>query len=164
MKYFFPLLMALVILAGVSLIVTPFIAEYIFPASKTTLRAADPKEATQALADWFGVPPSNLSGVQAIKQVATQGNTSWFTFTLERTPVEHFIVQNQLKQQALTPDLLQNTFMAQTPPIAWWQPAQLQRETCFIGKVEEREMGLIYDAERKVGFLILRTYVKPAKF
>jgi hypothetical protein len=54
--------------------------------------------------------------------------------------------------------------MAQTPPIAWWQPAQLQRETCFLGKVDEREMGLIYDAERKVGFLILRTAVKPAKF
>lgn len=164
MKYFFPFMMALVILAGVSLILTPFIAEYIFPASKTTLRAADPEQAKLALADWFGTPPNNLTAVQAIKQVSAQGNISWFTFKAEAAPVKNFILQNQLKQQDLTPDILQGTFMAQNPPTAWWQPASLERQTCFMGTDEGRELSLIYHAELKTGFLLIRTHEKPAKF
>ena len=165
MKYFFPLMMALVILAGIGLTVTPFIGEYIFPASKTTLRAADPEQAKLALADWFSTPPATLTEVQAIKQVSAQSSNSWFTFKAEPTPVKNFIIQNQLKQQDLTPDLLKAAFMAENPPAAWWQPASLARQTCFIGTDEGREIGLIYDAEQQTGFLIIRTHdEKAAKF
>ncbi|QQZ28922.1 hypothetical protein HMY34_09235 [Thiothrix subterranea] len=164
MKYFFPALMVFVILAGVSLTLTPYIAEQFFPASKTTLRVADPERAKQALADWFGTTPANVTDVQASNQSAAQGNTSWFMFGTERTGVEYFIRQNNLKQQNLSPEILQNTFMTQQPPAPWWQPAALERETCFIGSAEGREIGLIYHAELKKGFLIVRTHQKPAKF
>lgn len=164
MKYFFPALMALVILAGVSLALTPYIAEQFFPASKTTLRTADPERTKQALANWFGTEPANLTEVQASSQTSAQGNTSWFMFGVERPAVEYFIRQNGLKQQNLSPEILQSTFMIQQPPAPWWQPAALERETCFIGSDEGREIGLIYHAELKKGFLIVRTYQKPAKF
>ena len=164
MKYFFPLMMALVILSGLSLIVTPYIGEYMFPASKTSLRAAPPEQAKQALADWFHISPDSLSEVQAIKQVSAQGDNSWFTFKADAAPVKNFILQNQLKQQDLTPETLQRVFMAQTPAIPWWQPAALQRQTCFIGSDEGREIGLIYQAEQGKGFIITRTQIKPAKF
>ena len=164
MKYFFPALMVFVILAGVSLTLTPYIAEQFFPASKTTLRVADPERAKQALADWFGTTPANVTDVQASNQSAAQGSTSWFMFGTERTAVEYFIRQNNLKQQNLSPEILQNTFMTQQPPAPWWQPAALERETCFIGSAEGREIGLIYHAELKKGFLIVRTHQKPAKF
>ncbi|MDQ5768267.1 hypothetical protein [Thiothrix subterranea] len=164
MKYFFPALMVFVILAGVSLTLTPYIAEQFFPASKTTLRVADPERAKQALADWFGTTPANVTDVQASNQSAAQGSTSWFMFGTERTGVEYFIRQNNLKQQNLSPEILQNTFMTQQPPAPWWQPAALERETCFIGSAEGREIGLIYHAELKKGFLIVRTHQKPAKF
>jgi len=164
MKYFFPALMVFVILAGVSLTLTPYIAEQFFPTSKTTLRVADPERAKQALADWFGTTPANVTDVQASNQSAAQGSTSWFMFGTERTGVEYFIRQNNLKQQNLSPEILQNTFMTQQPPAPWWQPAALERETCFIGSAEGREIGLIYHAELKKGFLIVRTHQKPAKF
>ena len=164
MKYFFPALMVFVILAGVSLTLTPYIAEQFFPASKTTLRVADPERAKQALADWFGTTPANVTDVQASNQSAAQGSTSWFMFGTERTGVEYFIRQNNLKQQNLSREILQNTFMTQQPPAPWWQPAALERETCFIGSAEGREIGLIYHAELKKGFLIVRTHQKPAKF
>jgi hypothetical protein len=164
MKYFFPLMMALLILAGVSLTLTPIIAEFIFPASKTTLRAADPAEAKLAMAEWLGTRPESLADVQGITQVSTQGNTSWFTFKVERAPVENFIHQHQLKQQNLTPETLQGLFMAQNPPAPWWQPAKLERQTCFIGTDEARELGLIYNADQKIGFLITRALQKTSEF
>ncbi|MGB3916049.1 MAG: hypothetical protein WBL07_01305 [Thiothrix litoralis] len=164
MKYFFPFMMVLVILSGLSLIVTPYIGEYIFPASKTTLRAADPEHAKQALADWFNTSPASLSDVQAIKQVSAQVNNSWFTFKADAPPVKNFILQNRLKQQDLTPETLQKVFMAQTPAIPWWQPAALERQTCFIGTDEGQEIGLIYHAELRTGFIVIRTRTKPAKF
>lgn len=164
MKYVFPTLMAFVILAGVSLTLTPYIAEQFFPASKTGLRAANPERAKQALADWFGTTPANLTQAQAIHQRSTQGNTSWFMFATERSAVEYFIRQNGLKQQELNPEILQNTFMTQQPPAPWWQPAALARETCFLGSDAEHDIGLIYHAELKTGFLVVRTQQKPAKF
>ncbi|WGZ94582.1 MAG: hypothetical protein QJT81_00925 [Candidatus Thiothrix putei] len=164
MKYFFPALMTLLILAGISLVATPYIAEQFFPASKTTLRTADPERSKQALANWFGTAPTNVTGVQASNQASAQGNTSWFMFGIERQAVEYFIRQNGLKQQDLTPEILQTTFMVQQPPASWWQPTKLARETCFIGTDEGREIGLIYHAESQTGFLIVRTYQKPTKF
>lgn len=164
MKYFFPALMALVILAGVSLALTPYIAEQFFPASKTTLRTADPERAKQALANWFGTDPANMINVQASSQTSAQGNASWFMFETERAAVEYFIRQNGLTQQDLSTDILQSTFMTQQPPAPWWQPATLERETYFKGTDNSRDIGLIYHAELKKGFLIVRTYQKPAKF
>ncbi len=164
MKYFFPTLMILAILSGVSLALTPYIAELFFPASKTSLRTADPERAKQALANWFGTEPAKVSEVQASNQTSAESNTSWFAFGMERSAVEYFIRQNGLKQQNLSAEVLQNTFMTQQPPAPWWQPAALGRETCFTGSDEGREIGLIYHAELKKGFLIMRTHQKPSKF
>ncbi|MEB4593477.1 hypothetical protein VSS37_21040 [Candidatus Thiothrix sp. Deng01] len=164
MKYASPILMALVILAGLSLIVTPYIAEVFFPAQQTTLRTANPQQVAEALANWMETTPDKLAGTQGVNQTSADGKTSWFMFTVERQPVEHFIRKNRLQQQDLTPQLLREVFTGQNPPAEWWQPASLERETCFIGTDEGRELGLIYDAERQKGFLVIRTRTKTSNF
>jgi hypothetical protein len=164
MKYFFPILMALVILSGISLIATPYIAEQFFPASATTFHAAKPGDVKKALADWFGTPVDTLSNTQGITQTTAQEQTSWFMFNLERQPVEKFIHQNRLQQQDLTPETLQQIFLQNSPPAPWWQPASLERQTCFIGMDDGRELDLIYNAERQEGFLVVKAHIKPAKF
>lgn len=164
MKYFFPVMIALVIMAGVTLTATPYIAEQFFPGSKTTFRTAEPAQVQQALAGWFATDAEKLQETQAIKQVSAQGNSSWFTFKVERQAVENFIRQNRLHQQAMTPALLHGLFTASQPPAPWWQPEGLQRETCFTGADEGREIGLIYHAEQQRGFLVIRTRHKTHQF
>jgi hypothetical protein len=162
MKYFFPILMALVILAGISLVLTPYIAEQLFPAPTTSLRKADPQQVAQALAQWFATTPDQLSETQGVNQVSAQGNTAWFTFRVGQEPVRQFILHNQLQQQDLTDERLQQVFFAQNPPASWWQPASLGRQTCFIGTDGGRQLGLIYHAEQQRGFLVVRTAVPKA--
>lgn len=164
MKYFFPVLIALVILSGVSLIVTPYVAEQFFPATTNSFRAAKPDDVKKALADWFATPVEALSNVQGITQTTAQTQTSWFMFKVERQPVESFIRQNRLQQQALTPETLHRVFLQNSPPTAWWQPAALERQTYFIGMDDGRELDLIYHAERHEGFLIVKANQKPAGF
>ncbi|EIJ34916.1 hypothetical protein [Thiothrix nivea] len=164
MKYFFPALMALVILAGISLVATPYVAEMLFPAQKTTLRTATPQQVSAALASWLGVESGRVKEAQGTSQMSAQGKTSWFTFTVDRQPVEHFIRANRMRQQDLTPEILQRVFVAQTPSADWWQPASLERQTCFISTDEGQELGLIYDAEQQKGFLVARTRAKAGSF
>lgn len=164
MKYFFPVLMTLVILAGISLVVTPFVAELVFPTQQTTLRVADPQEIRQALANWLGTTPDKLADTQGIHQTSAQGKTSWFTFTVERQAVEHFIRQNRLQQQELNPTILQRDFTTENPPANWWQPTSLERQTCFIGMDEGRKLGLVYHAELQKGFLVIQTRTKSSSF
>lgn len=164
MKYFFPVLMALVILAGLTLALTPFIAEQFFPTQETTLRKAAPEQVQQALARWFETDPAEFSETRGIKQVSAQGDTNWFTFRVARQPVEHFIRQQRLRQQALTTEVLQRLFATNTPPADWWQPASLKRETFFGGLDEGHEIGLIYHADQQTGFLVIRTREKTNSF
>lgn len=164
MKYFFPALMALLILAGVSLVATPYIAEYFFPAEATSLRAAKTDDVRQALAGWFGTSPEAVQDARGVNQVSAQGNASWFAFSVDRQAVERFIRHNRLEQQALTADTLQQVFSVNHAPAEWWQPESLTRQTCFIGMDEGRSLGLIYNAELQRGFLVVRTSKKAGSF
>ena len=163
-KYLFPALMTLVILCGLLLIVTPYIADWLYPASQSRLHAAKPTEVKQALADWFNTPVANVSEAQALHQVAAQGNTSWFAFSLPRQPVEGFIRSNSLQQTTLTPEVLQQVFMTPAPPVTWWQPASLQRQTYFKGNDAQHDLALVYNAESQRGFLLVTPHEKVKSF
>ncbi len=149
--------MGLVIAFGLLLIVTPYIAEWLYPASHSGLRSAKTMEVKQALAEWFNTPVDTITEGYAIKQLSAQGTTAWFGFKMPRKPVESFINRNHLQQLPLTPELLQRAFMNQNPPAQWWQPAALQRETYFKGSDANRELGLIYNADLEQGYLLVIT-------
>ncbi len=157
MKYFFPILMAILILFGITLVATPFVAEWIFPAEKTGFHLAKEADVKEALATWFETSQDQIKQASAINAPSAQANTEWFTFAVAREPVESFIRKNRLQQQDLTPQRMQELFMAQQPPVAWWQPESLARQTCFTGDDEDRQIGLIYNAEQQRGFLIVRS-------
>ena len=156
--------MGLLILSGIALIATPYIAEQFYPAERTGLHVAKSEEVAQALASWFGTGPNTVKDAQGINQVSAQDTTSWFAFGVERKPVESFIHQNNLQQKPLTAEVLQDSFFAKNPPANWWQPASLGRETYFTGMDDERNLALIYNAELQRAFLVVRTQKKAAKF
>lgn len=164
MKYFFPILMAGLILAGITLTATPYIAEVLFPAGKASFQSAKPEHTQQALASWFNTPLDAFSNTHGIKQQNARGSTEWFTFEVARKPMETFIYRHHLQQRELTPTLLQNVFLQNIPPVDWWQPASLQRETYFNGTDEGQELSLIYNAELQRGFLIVNTHQKTHDF
>ncbi len=165
MKYLFPGLIALVVLAGVTLTVTPYVADMVVSDSKSnTLRAANPQEVRQALASWFETSLDTVTQAQGLNQVTSQSKTAWFKFSVKREPIEHFIRQNHLQQQDLTAERLNTLFDANYPPATWWNPASLGRQTCFTGLDEGRQIGLIYNAELEQGFLIVRTQQKTPNF
>ncbi len=164
MKYFFPALMGLLILAGISLIATPYIAEYFFPAKIMSLRSADSEDVRHALASWFGASPDEVVDAQGVNQMSSEGNASWFAFTMERQLVEAFIRKNRLEQKELDATTLQRVFTVNEPPAEWWRPQSLARQTCFIGMDEGRSLGLIYNAEQQRGFLVVKTVKKASGF
>lgn len=164
MKYFFPILMALLIFSGITLVVTPFVAEWLLPVPSDGFRQAKPEEVKKALASWFGTKVEAFGETYGVNQSSAQGTTAWFAFSVAREPVTHFIRKNHLQQQDLTPERLHSLFLTQSPPVAWWQPASLQRETCFVGTQEGRQLSLIYHAEQQRGFLVVRTQQKINNF
>ncbi|QTR50861.1 hypothetical protein [Candidatus Thiothrix anitrata] len=164
MKYFPQILMALLILSGVTLVLTPFVAEWLLPASSHGFRQAKSDEVKQALASWFGTKTEAFGESYGVNQDSAQGTTAWFAFSVAREPVTNFILRNRLQQQELTPEHLQRLFLMQPPPVAWWQPATLQRETYFAGTEAGRQLSLIYHAEQQRGFLVVRTQQKINDF
>ena len=160
MKYFFPALMGLLILAGIVLTVTPFVAEQFFPTQETSFRKANPDDVKQALRDWFRQPQADFRDARAIRQVSAKGTMAWFRFEVERQAVERFIVANRMKQEELTDDVMQGVFMRHVPPVDWWQPASLQRETYFQSGNKDQALNLIYDAESETGYFLVVT-LKP---
>ena len=163
-KYLFPLLMSLTILAGVSLVLTPYIAEWLLPAESSTYRAAPESEVKQAMSEWFKTEVPNVGEVQGLHRTAPDGNTSWFKFKLPRQSVEQFIRANHLQQKPLTAELMNTTFSGKDLPAPWWQPAELKRETCFVMASEDQQMGLIYNAELEQGYLVVRSRTKTHSF
>lgn len=156
-KYFFPILMGVLILFGVILTVTPWVADYLMPAKTTSYRRAPAPEAQEALANWFNVRPSEVKYSEAIQYRTPTQKTAWFKFTIERTPVEQFIRSLRLKQEDLTSEVMQQRFLAQKPPVEWWQPAELTRQTYFTGVSAGQELNLIYNADLKQGYLLIHT-------
>lgn len=163
-KYFFPALMAVLILSGIVLTATPYIADMLFPVGKTSFQSARPEDTRQALASWFGTPLDAFSDAHGIKRQSAHGGTEWFAFSVARKPMEAFIYRNHLQQRELTSALLHNIFLQDPPPVDWWQPASLQRQTYFSGMEEGQELGLVYDAELQRGFLIVRSRQKSHDF
>ena len=156
--------MTLTILAGLSLVVTPYVAEWLLPAETSTYRAAPAAEMKQALSGWFKTEVSNLAEVQGLQRLSPEGNTSWFKFSMPRQPVEQFIRSNRLQQKPLTPDLMNTTFSGKDLPAPWWQPADLSRQTCFVLADEGQQLGLIYNAETQQGYLVVRSRTKTHSF
>ncbi|WP_020396195.1 hypothetical protein [Thiolinea disciformis] len=159
-KYFYPLLMATVILFGVILVITPYVAEYFFPLSQAAYQKPNDTEVKRALSDWFGAKPEQISEAQAMRRRLPDGSMDWYQFSLPPEAVKRFIIESRLQQQDLTPELMRQHFLDNAPQIAWWQPQALQQQTYFLGAGGGREVALIYNAEHQHG--VMRVYTRQA--
>lgn len=147
--------MAVAILSGILLLVTPFIMSYFFPVPAQAIQYAKPEEATAALKHWFNDPNADIQHVQAMRErLADVGTNSYFTFETEADVVRQFIGNKRLQQLELTDEVMQSLFV--NTHVDWWQPKSLQRETYFSGEDKGVLLHLIYNAERKRGFLLLQ--------
>lgn len=161
MKYFFPVLMAIMILFGIGLTLTPYIANWLIPVTASSYQQAKSADARQAVADWFGVKPEQIKSAQAIRQRTPAGNTAWLSFETDREPVVQFVVSARLNQVNLDQNALQTIWLGNALPVDWWQPAALKRETYFEGKTENRTVALMYNDELQKGYLLIKTTEKP---
>ena len=159
----FPVLMAVVIFAGVVLSTTPFILEYFFPLPKESLQYADPDDAKNALRHWFNSKNSDTNAdinfdikqVKAARErLADVGVNSYFSFETSPEVITAFIRLKQLQQIELTDEVMQTLFV--NAKISWWQPEILTRETYFSGEDKGILLHLIYNAQLKRGFLLLQ--------
>lgn len=157
MKYFFPVLMALVIMVGLGASLTPYIAEQFFPTNQSRFQKADPENAREALATWFGVVSTELSTVEAIRYQSAQQSRRWYHFASGREPVEQFIKRMRLEQLDLNDEILKTEFLTDQPPVEWWQPGTLQRQSYFRGSDSTNLIKLIYHAEQQTGYLLIES-------
>jgi hypothetical protein len=154
MKYILPFIMALTILAGITLALTPYALDYFFPIKENVIRDADPEAAEGALGVWFLSPDANFMNVEAARQRSKHRSTSWFVFQVKRDAVERFIAVKKLQQLELSDDILNTIFYANRPPRTWWQPKSLTRTSYFKGTDQGRELALIYNADTQQGVLV----------
>ena len=154
MKYILPFVMALLILAGITLAITPYVLDIFFPIKENVIREADSEAAEDALNTWFLSPNANFRNVQAARKQSKVKSTSWFVFKVKRNAVERFISAKKLEQLDLNDDILNNTFFASTPPLEWWKPKELGRSSYFKGIDQGRNLALIYNAETESGALV----------
>ncbi len=164
MKYFFTVLMALTILFGIGLTVTPYIMEFFWPVGKTAFQSAKPEDTRHAVADWFAVPVEQVKSADSIRKLSSQGSMAWFRFSMPAHPVANFIGRNQLQQLELTSDVLQQVFLVDAPSVDWWQPDSLGRETYFKGNDGKSDVALIYNAEQEQGFMLVKILIKQQGF
>ena len=146
--------MAIAILAGFILTVTPFVADKLFPVPKNVVRQAKPDAAKMALQQWFQSPNALFSDVQAINKKAGGVSTSWFSFSVGRRPVERYILDKKLVQLPLTPKVINSAFFKQKTPASWWQPEAIEQQTYFQGKDQGRYISLIYNPDSKRGVFV----------
>ena len=149
--------MILAVLAGLILALTPFIADKFFPVPENVVRQAKPEAAAMALKRWFNEPDALFVAVQAINKTSANNNTAWFTFSVGRGPVERYILQKKLQQQALNENILKDIFYSQNPPATWWHPDAISQETYFTGKDQGRTVSLMYNPTSKRGVLVTTT-------
>ncbi len=157
MKYFFPVLMGIVILLGLGLTLTPYLADWLLPVNAANYQQAKPNDARQAVADWFDVKPEQIKSAQAIRRRTNEGHTSWLVFEANRESVAQFVMSARLQQANLDQTALQSIWLSNPPPVSWWQPAELKRETYFSGKTENRTLTLIYNEEQQKGYLMVKS-------
>lgn len=155
MKYFFPTLIVIVVLAGVVLTFSPFVMNFIFPVDESKPQIAISDRARIALADWFAVDPNQIDTVQAYRETdQTLGKQKmYFSFSTDPDTVRSYIKKTGMEQQDLTAEVMQNTFA--NSRVSWWQPEALNRETWFTGNDGAATLSLIYNAENKRGVLVI---------
>lgn len=158
-KYFFPILMGVVILFGVVLTFTPWVADYLMPVKETHFRRAPAPEAQEALANWFNVKTSDIQYPEGLQFTSPERKIAWFKFHIARVPVEQFIKGLQLEQKDLTPQVLQEKFLTPKPPAEWWKPEELTRQSYFTSSAKGQELSLIYNAEVQQGYLLVNTLI-----
>lgn len=146
--------MALTILSGMTLALTPYALDYFFPVKENVIRDADSEAAEDALGVWFLSPDANFRQVEAARKQSKQGATAWFVFEVKRNAVERFISAKKLQQYELNDDILNTLFYAESPPRDWWQPKALTRKSYFQGVDQGRELALIYNADTQKGALV----------
>ena len=151
--------MGVVIIAGLILALTPFVADKFFPVPENVTRVAKPEAAALALQQWFHSPDAIITDVQAMNKKIKDYNLSWFSFSVGRRPVEKYILNNKLTQKSLTEEILKTTFFTRNPPASWWQPGAVNQETYFSGMDQGRIVSLIYNPASKRGVLV--TTSKP---
>ncbi len=156
MKTLATVFMGFVILMGLILALTPFVADKFFPVPENSVRQAKPEAAAMALKQWFKSPDAQFIAVQAINKKTPKGNTAWFTFSVGRRPIEKYIIDKKLIQKELTNDIMVNTFSTDQAPASWWQPNALAQKTYFTGEDQGRVVALIYSPESKRGVLVTR--------
>ncbi len=154
MKYILPFLMALLILAGMTLAISPYVLDFFFPIKENVIREADSEAAEDALGVWFLSPNANFRDVEAARKRSKTQSTAWFVFKVKRYAVERFISAKKLEQFDLNDEILNNTFFASSPPFDWWKPKQLDRKSYFKGIDQGRHLALIYNAETESGVLV----------
>lgn len=159
-KYFLQILMGLVILFGLILSITPYVADIIYPASEEEVRQAKSRDVAQALKAIFQSPDAEIEDARAIhKKTATQ-KVAWFSFRTTRKPMQRFIHNQKLQQYELTPEILKQQFYQDNPPDQWWKP-DLSTETYFSGQEGENSVRLIYNSRIKRGVLVISTQFAP---
>ena len=155
MKYLFPVLMAVVIFAGLLLSTTPMIMSYFFPTPKESLQKAKPEEAATALKHWFNRADAEFTQVKAMRErLMDIGTNAYFTFETSPEVVTTFIRLKRLQQLELTHDVMQTLWV--NPKISWWQPQVLARKTYFSGEDKGIMLHLIYNAQLQRGFLLVQ--------
>jgi len=157
MKTFTTIFMVLAIFMGLVLALTPFVAEKFFPLPENAVRQAKPEAAVMALKQWFQSPDAQFIAVQAINKKTPKSNTSWFSYSVGRAPVEKYILDKKLTQKDLTAEAMATTFSTKQAPASWWQPEALTQQTYFTGEDQGRIVSLIYSPESKRGVLVTRT-------
>jgi len=154
MKTLTTILMAIVILAGIVLALTPLIANQFFPQKENQVRVAKEDAAILALQQWFKTPDARFIDVQALSKKTAQHSTSWFSFSVNRSAVERYILDKKLQQLEISDRVLNNVFSLQNPPASWWQPDAIDQQTYFTGEDQNRNVSLIYNPNTKRGVLV----------
>jgi len=161
MKTFASIFMGLLIVAGLVLALTPIVGSIFFPVPENTVRQAKPDAAAMALKQWFQSPDAQFIAVQAINKTSTKNNvkqnTSWFSFSVGRRPVEKYIINKKLTQLDLSSEILNSVFTLNDRPASWWQPEALAQKSYFTGHDQGRLVSLIYSPKSKRGILITTT-------
>jgi len=167
MKTLATIFMGLVILIGLILAITPFVAEKFFPVPENSVRQAKPDVAAMALQQWFQSPDELFTDVQAINKSSVNtsiiNKTSWFSFSVGRRPVEKYIINKKLVQSELTEAILNTIFFKNNRPASWWQPEAIVQQTYFTGEDQGRQVSLIYSPNSKRGVLVTTTVTTPKR-
>ena len=150
-------LMIMTIFAGIVLLVSPVLMNYMFPAVNESGRYASPILAKQALKRWFSSPEAGFDNVQSVRKNSQHmGVVSRFSFSVNRQPVEQFIQSRSLDQLTLTSDIMNTVFKDES--LGWWKPESLTRETYFSGRHQGQKIALIYNAEEERGLLQISNF------